>query len=318
MSVDETTYIVDQEMLVSYNQTITEFKGLTKNLYEGIQLHKKSLTIFLIVLFSVCVCLMVVASIWDYQIAHALNNPYEWYSWFLQDFGEWPAPFIVNCGFFVVMFVWLIRTRKKGNYLFLLFLLPLAGAFIFGYFFTYGVLVDTWWIALIIATIGIGAFTTIAFLLPKQHLVKILYFLMLCFIIANLAYFLMLFVKWLWGRVRFRDIGGILDPDIGFTHWFIINGPNGNEAFFSGHVLAALSFTYVWMIPPIFNIKNKIVIGLMYGLSSFYAISMMYGRIVTGAHYLSDVVTSVIVYTVFTILILTFIFFRNLRKKRND
>jgi len=298
------------------NQTIADFRELSKSLFDATQARKKTLLIFIITVFSICLVLMVVASIWDYQIATALNHPTASLSWFLHYYGEWPAPFIINVGFMVVLYVYLIRTRKKGNYLFLLFLIPLAGAFVFSYFFTNGVLDITWGLALTITIVSIGVMSLFSFLVPREKLVKVLFFLMLCFIIANLAYFLMLFTKWLWGRVRFRDIGCVLDPGIGFTPWFRINGPNGNEAFFSGHALAALSFTFVWMIPPIFNIKNRVAIALMYGISSFYALAMMWGRIVTGAHYLSDVTMSVIIFVSFTMLVLSFIFFRKLRKQR--
>jgi len=298
------------------SKTVGEFSALTKDIYTAIQNNKKTLTIFLIAVFSVCVVLMVVASIWDYAISTALESPYGSFSWFLQDFGEWPAPFIINVGFPVVLTVWLIRRRKKGNYLFLLGIIPASNAFLFGYFFTAGVLTDITWVAVVIMLAGIAAFTVAAFLIPQKHLIKIMYFLMIAFIVANLAYFLMLFTKWLWGRVRFRDLYAY--SEIGFSHWFIINGPNGHEAFFSGHVLAALSFTFVWMIPPIFKVKNKIAIALMYGISAFIGVSMMWGRIVTGAHYLSDVTFSVIVFVSFNMLVLTFIFFRNLRKQKKS
>jgi len=308
MNIDtqEANEVSNKQIDKKSNQTISDFISLTDNLKDAFSNRKKLIIIFFSVLFGVCAVIVVFASIYDYPISAGLNNPNEWFSWFMQDYGEWPMAYLVNVGFFVVLFVWLIRTRKKGNYLFLLFLIPLAGAGIFGWFFTAGVLIDTWWIVLIINVVGIGGMTAGCFFIPKKILVKILYFMMLAFIISNLAYFLMLFTKWLWGRVRFRDIGGILDPDLGFTHWFIINGPNGNEAFFSGHVLSALSLTFAFLAPPIFKIKNKAILFFIYFIPTCFAASMMYSRIVTGAHYLSDVTFSVIIFALFNIFILRF------------
>ncbi|MCL2860970.1 MAG: phosphatase PAP2 family protein [Firmicutes bacterium] len=284
------------------NQTIKEFGAMSKKLFESFMQNKKKIIIFLSILAVICIALVVVASIWDYQIAHALNNPYEWYSWFLQDYGEWVPAYLVNVGFMLVLFVWLVRNRKKDSHLHWLSIIPLTGALTFGYLFTDLVLTENIIINIVVNIVMISGLTTVFFFIPKNVLIKILFILMIGFIISNLVYFLMLFTKWLWGRVRFRDIGQYLDPDIGFTNWFIINGPNGNEAFFSGHVLAALSTTFAWLAIPVFKIRNKFVIVAIFLFSAFYVVSMMYGRIVTGAHYLSDVTFSVIMFTLFNLL----------------
>ena len=116
-------------------------------------------------------------------------------------------------------------------------------------------------------------------------------------------------------RFRFRDLGAYY-PDSRFTRWFVINGVNGHEAFFSGHVLSAASLSFAWLIVPVFGIKNKIARFFIFAVPPLFAVSMMYGRIVTGAHYLSDVVFSIIMLLSMTILLMKVMFWAVLTEKQ--
>lgn len=106
-------------------------------------------------------------------------------------------------------------------------------------------------------------------------------------------------VKLIWGRVRFRDLAANYSN---YTPWFIINGYNGNQSFPSGHAAMAAMF-----LPLLITIKDrkwkdpiKIVVSiLVVGWSLFVGAS----RVVVGAHYASDVLFSLGMASIVTILL---------------
>ena len=261
-------------------------KEITNELFDGFRNHRRAIRISMWSVFAVCVVLMVVASFADYRLMTIALHGDEWWSWWLQDWGEWPA-LLINVGAPFVLAVWLVRRKK-----YLWAILPIAFGMIFGYFFSRSVLdIYTQWVRFAILFAMLAVIVGALIRVSNWVMGRVLYLSTLTFTITNLVYFVMLFFKWLWGRVRPRDY---FAGNGEFSHWFVINGPNGHEAFFSGHVLSALSLCFAFLIPIIFKIKNKFVIALCFVLPIFYSVSMMRGRMVTGAHYLSDVVFSVI------------------------
>lgn len=90
-------------------------------------------------------------------------------------------------------------------------------------------------------------------------------------------------LKFLWGRIRFRDFHGDYSN---FTTWYLPNGINGNDAFPSGHAAMGWILISLFILitdKPIFQrtaIKT-IIIG--------YALIVCFSRIVIGAHFASDV-----------------------------
>ena len=139
---------------------------------------------------------------------------------------------------------------------------------------------------------------------------------MIAFIVSLLSYIFVMFIKLLWGRVRFRDISYAVETGNNFTRWFIANGPNGNRSFFSSHVLSAITFGLIYLIPPIFKVKNKIILAFIYTLPGVLVASMMYARIAAGAHYLSDTTMAIVAYTVIYLLVVRFGIF-NIFKERD-
>jgi membrane-associated phospholipid phosphatase len=89
--------------------------------------------------------------------------------------------------------------------------------------------------------------------------------------------------KFLWGRVRFRDLG--MDF-AGFTPFYIPAGPGAGLSFPSGHVAMALVLT-----PLVFFLAR--LRGLLPALIALagvllYGLVVAFGRIQAGAHYLTD------------------------------
>lgn len=103
--------------------------------------------------------------------------------------------------------------------------------------------------------------------------------------------------KYVWGRVRFKN----LSPDYSeFTPWYIINGPNGNASFVSGHSASA------WMVLPLIILASRLPrIGQLAvtGLCFAWGFAMAVSRVRIGAHYASDVLfASAVCLLVFTFI----------------
>lgn len=90
-------------------------------------------------------------------------------------------------------------------------------------------------------------------------------------------------LKFLWGRIRFRDFNGDFSN---FSAWYIPNGFNGNDSFPSGH--AAMS----WILISLFVLLSDKSIFKRTAIKTIifsYALIICISRIVIGAHFASDV-----------------------------
>ena len=273
-------------------------KEFALDIQKFVSKNKKLFVVMFAIAIGIATALMIVASFLDYQISVALYNSSQLYSRIFEYFGEWPA-YAIYVGFPISLFVWLVRTKRY-------WWSPLAMAYAlgFGFFFVRGVMFPVTWQNLLFNTITIVSMLVVFFKIEEKNLFKIMFLLLIAFIITQVVYLLMLLVKAVWGRVRFRDIY----CDYAYTDWWVINGINGHEAFFSGHVLAALSLAFIWLLPALFNIKNKFALWSIILIPIWYSVSMMYARIAMGAHYLSDVAFSVIILSVFTIGMMKWMF----------
>lgn len=94
-------------------------------------------------------------------------------------------------------------------------------------------------------------------------------------------------MKYLWGRVRFRDLLAAGSYDA-FTPWYIINGINGNKSFPSGHTAGA-AMSFLAMLLPYVSKRAHAHRQLCFILPFVYTCVVAVTRLVMGAHYLSDV-----------------------------
>lgn len=94
-------------------------------------------------------------------------------------------------------------------------------------------------------------------------------------------------MKYLWGRVRFRDLLAAGSYDA-FTPWYQINGINGNKSFPSGHTAGAGMSFLMMLLPCSFPgwEKHK---NFCFWLPFVYTFVVAFTRLMMGAHYLSDV-----------------------------
>ncbi|MCD7796951.1 MAG: phosphatase PAP2 family protein [Clostridiales bacterium] len=121
-------------------------------------------------------------------------------------------------------------------------------------------------------------------------------------------------LKYLWGRVRFRDLlaAGSYDE---FTPWYQINGINGNKSFPSGHTAGA-GMSYLLMFMPYLSKNKNKSCAVCFLMALIYTSAVAYTRLVMGAHYLSDVTAGGLIS--FTIVIIAVaIFDKRSAKKLN-
>lgn len=272
-----------------------------KNLQDALIKNKKYIVIFLIIFISICIIGLVFASIYDYQIWQYLSNPDQFFSgYLLNNYGESIA-YIPNVVFWLTLSVWMFKKFYKKWWAWIFIVLFLSTAAIFGFFFS-----RSWFKAtpapisftILFNVIFFAVTFFILFKISSTNFSRFLFYIILIYMMTTLAYLIMLFFKEVWGRVRPRDLNG------DFTHWFIPNGVGNGESFFSGHVQAAASLAMIWFLIPIFKIKNKIVIWIMFLIPIPYTIIMVYARIVADAHFLSDGIFGILNLTCCTLFVL--------------
>ena len=105
-------------------------------------------------------------------------------------------------------------------------------------------------------------------------------------ILLFISGFIVEVLKFMWGRVRFRDLQeGITS----FTSWYLPQGLTGSQSFPSGHAFLG------WILIPLFLLflnKNELKKWIFLILTIIFGMFVSYERIVVGAHYASDVLFS--------------------------
>lgn len=121
-------------------------------------------------------------------------------------------------------------------------------------------------------------------------------------------------LKYLWGRVRFRDLIAQGSYDA-FTPWYKINGINSNKSFPSGHTAGA-GMSYLLMLLPCAFSGWKSKKNLCFWVPLVYTSIVAFTRLVMGAHYLSDVAAGGLIS--FTIVIITIKIFEKSAEKHPE
>ena len=197
----------------------------------------------------------------DLIISETFVDPNTVWAIFLEQYGELPGAIVIILG--ILIFSVQFNSQSAVKFAAVEFILITAMSLIILYI-SYIVLLnftsssDTFfqYSLLLFAAIMTLSFASISFL-RKINLDFSSSLITLSKIILGMSIFGYLFsiqiIKFLWGRVRYRDLD-LLHSN--FTEWFIANGINGNQSFPSGH--AAMG----WMLLPLFILvinKNKLI-----------------------------------------------------------
>ncbi len=239
------------------------------------------------------VILLPIVTIFDLDSSIELYNPSSEFGIFIRFLGEVPGYFIVILALSIFT-IYLLRNpfeSASSTYVNLGLLIVLN----YGLIFTTATSIDKFFSAN-----GISIFdrTVLAIIFSIIYTFTIwsvyksdyqpnsshLYFAALTIIVVLLYPLLVVngITKPLWGRIRFNDLADLRL----FTAWYLPQGFTGNRSFISGHVSMGVM---VWALTPLLK-KYSSNTQLLFKILFFvWALAVALGRIIIGAHYLSDV-----------------------------
>lgn len=246
----------------------------------------------IIFFYAAAIVLLVVSSFCDLNIDIYLNNPNDVFSIWFQNTGEIPSRLICPLGGMILFYTGRNIFDKAAG-----IIISLGGSAYLGYYIgKYFFIEENKMLFSIIYGIGFGLVCLFAgnFITISDKSKKILRCLAITGIIVMFVHLAAVeIIKYLWGRVRFRDLTAASGYDM-FTGWYQINGINGNKSFPSGHTAGA-GMSFLMMLLPYASkrcAKNR---HICFILPMAYTAVVAYTRLVLGAHYLSDVTAGAVI-----------------------
>jgi membrane-associated phospholipid phosphatase len=260
----------------------------------------KKYKVNIIFFYVVAVIALVVAAIWDLQLDITLNNPDNIFAIWFRNTGEIPARLICPFAGAVLFYTYRNKLQQIAG-----FIICIGGSGYFGYYIgKYFFLDENRMLFSIIYGIGFGILCLVAgsFINIPDKSKDLIRALAIAGIVVMFAQIVVIEgMKYLWGRVRFRDLLAAGSYDA-FTAWYHPNGINGNKSFPSGHTAGA-GMSYLMMLFPYLSKKWEKKSQLCFWIPCIYTSVVAFTRLVMGAHYLSDVTMGGIIS--FTIVIIT-------------
>lgn len=240
-----------------------------------------------IILFYAFAAVALIAAVFcDLELDKLLNNPEDVFSIWFRNTGEIPGRLICPVAGTVLFYTYKNKLECVAG-----FCIALGGSAYFGYYIgKYFFLEDNRMLFSIIYGVGFGIAALIigSFIkIPEKYRDVLRKTAIIGIIVMFAQIALIEGMKYLWGRVRFRDLlkAGSFDA---FTPWYHLNGINGNKSFPSGHTAGA-GMSYLMMLLPYMSEKWKKRAQLCFWLPFVYTSIVAFTRLVMGAHYLSDV-----------------------------
>ena len=260
-----------------------------------------------IIIFYVAALAALLAALFlDLELDKILNNPEDIFSIWFQNTGEIPSRLICPIAGTVLFYTYKTKLEQAAG-----LIICLGGSAYFGYYIgKYFFIEENRMLFSIIYGLGFGIVCLILGQLinvPDKYRELIRKAAILGIIVMFLQLAVVEGLKYLWGRVRFRDLIAAGSYDA-FTPWYKINGINGNKSFPSGHTAGA-GMSYLIMLLPYISDKWKNRTQICFWTAFIYTSVVAFTRLVMGAHYLSDVTAGGIIS--FTIVIVSIKIFEN-------
>lgn len=254
-----------------------------------------------IIIFYVAALAALLAALFcDLELDKLLNNPKDVFSIWFQNTGEIPSRLICPIAGTVLFYTYKTKPEQAAG-----LIICLGGSAYFGYYIgKYFFIEENRMLFSIIYGLGFGIVCLILGQLinvPDKYRELIRKAAILGIIVMFLQLAVVEGLKYLWGRVRFRDLIAAGSYDA-FTPWYKINGINGNKSFPSGHTAGA-GMSYLIMLLPYISDKWKNRTQICFWTAFIYTSVVAFTRLVMGAHYLSDVTAGGIIS--FTIVIVS-------------
>lgn len=239
----------------------------------------------IIFFFGVMIIAMIVAAIYDLQIDIALNNPDDIFAIWLRNTGEMPGRLICPLAGTVLFYTHKNKLQQIAG-----LIITMGGSAYFGYYFSKYFFTEHSMIFGLIYGLGFGLVCLLVgkyINIPEDKKDTLRQLAIIGIVVMFVQITVIEGMKYLWGRVRFRDLIADNSYDA-FTPWYIINGINGNKSFPSGHTAGA-AMSYLMMLLPYLSEKWKKNSQLCFWIPCIYTSAVAFTRLVMGAHYLSDV-----------------------------
>lgn len=254
----------------------------------------------IIIFYVAALAALLAALFWDLQLDKILNNPEDVFSIWFQNTGEIPSRLICPIAGTILFYTYKTKLEQTAG-----LIICLGGSAYFGYYIgKYFFIEENRMLFSIIYGLGFGIVCLILGRLinvPDKYREVIRKAAVLGIIVMFLQLAVVEGLKYLWGRVRFRDLLAAGSYDA-FTPWYKINGINGNKSFPSGHTAGA-GMSYLIMLLPYISDEWKNRTQICFWSAFIYTSVVAFTRLVMGAHYLSDVAAGGIIS--FTIVIIS-------------
>ena len=252
---------------------------MTAKLREKILNNKVNL---IILLYAV---LMGIAGIFDLQISKSLVNKNSGWAKVIEDYGELPGIITI----LTAIFIYHKKKKHSSNARTILYSLILTYSAFILFAYTGNVLLKPLVNSFLPVLLFASVLTILSVVLVKKLKIN---FSETAFNFSKVVLMMGIFgyvlfvqpLKVFWGRVRFRDMDVLYSN---FTNWYVPNGVTGHESFPSGHT--AMGFVLISFF-ILFRNKNFVARFGVYSFVLFWAIAVAASRVVTGAHFLSDVI----------------------------
>ncbi|MFO7524822.1 MAG: phosphatase PAP2 family protein [Ignavibacteriaceae bacterium] len=233
----------------------------------------------------VYIILLILAAFYDLQLSQSIVNPDSGWAVVIEDYGELPG--IITL--LTAIFIYHKKKKHSSNARTILYsvILTYSAFMLFNYA---SFLLFKPFITSLYPVLAFAAFLTIiSVVLVKELKVdfseKAFRFAKTVLLMGLFGY--MFFVqplKIFWGRVRYRDLEALHSN---FTPWFSPNGITGSQSFPSGHSAMGFLLISFYILFRNNSLPSKY---FLYIFILLWAITVAAGRVVTGAHFLSDVV----------------------------
>jgi len=241
--------------------------------------------VLVVILVSVWIILAVVFGIYDLEISKNIANQNSGWAKFLENYGMIPGMIVILSGIYI--YCSYIKLKSDAwSYVQRIVLLLVSNGLIFYLFdILLGNVVINHLIIFLVISFSISILIFIFLHLRKQVQSAIaIRYSKVVISIALFGYVICIqVVKYIWGRVRFRELDTAFSQ---FTPWYLPQGLTGFDSFPSGH--AAMGWMLLASLILFANAKrwvkySALVIFILWG------VVLASSRVVIGAHYASDV-----------------------------
>lgn len=260
------------------------------------------------VILIIFLMFFLIIGLYDINISLSFYNPKDSFSSFLDLYGELLSPIFVFASSLIVIKL-LINSNSKFLYL---YFLTLSYSIVYSlYLIIYGfsLNIKSIFFTFFILLFFLAIFALIYFI-PKNKLHKFKYAAIRISLVSIISLVIVLILKFLWGRVRFRDMQDYISP---FTPWYKINGINGNFSFPSAH---AANFSVLYGVTYLYKFNNVKIYKTILNISILLFIFILsFTRVIVGAHFFTDIVVGISI-TIFCFFTFDFICLKCI--KNND